>query len=443
MFLTSSHQLDPPTTKSEALIASHTLQRELGRNLVEDPILQKAVHIVKQFTRDNGGILYGGEAINALLPAEAKFYDAETQFPDLDIYFTQAKKQTERLAQLLHKSKVPYVKAKAGVHHGTYKISVDFHPIADLTELPKDVYDKLKTEAITVDGIFVASPDWLRMGLYKELMTPLNQPSRWPKIAPRLALLNRYRPFQVPNDCGRCRHVGEGYLFDDKDNPKEFCNIMNAVAEYVSTHKLVLFGATALNSFIRYSKQYRFFHGDKYPMLVKGSKSVSDFDVFTPNLNQDSKGLVRAIHKDARIAKNRITTRQVDGIDDLIPKRHAIRVDDEVIIELYEDNQCRGYLDGAIETDSGTVYNVRIASLPTMIGMWFTWLYTEPDLEEQHAKRCKLFCAIEFLLNHQSQFAGNPLSIFSLQCGGGKPATLRDKLRTIDDHGGRWSWSHT
>lgn len=424
--------LDLLTTQTEATKASQQLVDELGRTLVQDKVLQNAVNIVKEFIQNNEGILYGGFAINELSPDNAKFYNEETQFLDLDVYFTDAKKQTKRLAKLLHQRNIPSVKAKSSMHPGTYKIYVDFQPIVDITDLPAKVYEKLKCDStISKDGLLIASPDWLRMGLYKELMKPLNDQSRWPIIAPRLALLNRYAQFQLPKQChNSCMFDNNGR---QHQNPKEFKNIMNAIAEYVSKKKLILFGATAFNSFIQYSKVYRFFHLDSYPMRVSGLETVSDFDVFTHELARDTQGIKSVLHTDAHINKNRIHVKEIPGIADLVPKKTEIRVDNEVVIDLYEDHLCPGYIDGKIETDKGTTYDIRIASLPTMVVMWFTLLYTESNKENLHQKQCKIFCAIEFLLNHQSQFVKDP-------CRGSKPESIRSRFREIDSNNDKWSW---
>lgn len=445
MFLLQTNNgksLHPDIVKSEATTVSDDLEKELGKKLVQDPILQKSISIVKKFLQTHDAILYGGTALNYLLPKSAKFYNEKYHFPDFDVYMLNAQEQTKKLGNILHDAGIPHVRAKAGVHYGTYKLYVDFQQLVDITAIPKVVYDKLKGEALTIDNLLIAPPDWLRMGLYKELMLPLDAPSRWPKIAPRLALLNRYRPFHLPEECKNC----DTLMFDKNErthaNPEELHKIMNVVAEYISKQRLILFGATAFNSFVHYSKRYRFFQGDDYPLRVTGLKSVSDFDVFTPDLTRDTNGIKNTLHKDGGIAKNRITVRQVDELMDVVPKKNEISVDGEVIIDLYEDTMCPGYIDGEILKDDDTRYPVRLASLPTMIKMWFTWLYVEPDLAKQHQKRCKIFCAIEFLLNHQSQFVQDPFSIFSSKCGGGKPRSIRDKLREIHHRDQeRWKWS--
>lgn len=423
---------DQKTARTEAESISKTLNGVLDRQQVQDDIVQKAVDITKRFIADQGAVLYGGTAINYLLPPEARFYDEETDVPDFDAYLVHAKSKTKELGNLFHAAGLPSVHAKSALNPGTYKLSVDYVCLVDFTEVPQSVYDKLKQEAIEIhDGptrMLVASPDWLRMSMYKELMQPMGEPSRWPKIAPRLALLNRYRPFENPPDCECIVDSGRTH-----ENPAELRAVINAIANYVSERKLVLFGATAMNSFINSSKTYGFFYKDDFPMRVTGLSHVSDFDVFTVDLERDVRGLQQAL-RNAGVEESRIEVLEVDEVNGLIPKRSKVMVDDEVLIELYENKLCVGYLDGVIESNDGHEYRVRVASLPSMIKMWFTWLYAAPD-DVSTQQRCKVVCGIEFLLNHQSYFVDSPFSIFSKQCEG-NVTTKRQLLGTKKT----WNW---
>ena len=74
------------------------------------------------------------------------------------------------------------VEAKSGVHHGTFKVFVNFIPVADITYIPKELFKAIQREAIRVDGILYAPPDYLRMAMFLELSRPKGDVSRWEKF---------------------------------------------------------------------------------------------------------------------------------------------------------------------------------------------------------------------------------------------------------------------
>ena len=49
----------------------------------------------------------------------------------------------EKLANIYYKAGYQEVEAKSGIHTGTYKVYVNFIPIADITFLDKKIFDQL------------------------------------------------------------------------------------------------------------------------------------------------------------------------------------------------------------------------------------------------------------------------------------------------------------
>ena len=86
------------------------------------------------------------------------------------------------LADIYYNSGYEEVEAKAGVHHGTYKVFVNFIPIADITSISDTLYDSLKKDAISVANILYCPPNFLRMLMYLELSRPSGNISRWEKV---------------------------------------------------------------------------------------------------------------------------------------------------------------------------------------------------------------------------------------------------------------------
>ena len=105
-------------------------------------------------------------------------------------------KDAQKLADIYYKKGFTEVEAKSGVHSGTFKVFVNFIPVADITYLVPQLYKKLHKRAIMVGGIYYTPPNYLRMLMYLELSRPAGDVSRWEKVLKRLTLLNKHYPLR-------------------------------------------------------------------------------------------------------------------------------------------------------------------------------------------------------------------------------------------------------
>lgn len=117
----------------------------------------------------------------------------------ITIFSIQALEDAKELANVYYKNGFTDVEAKSGQHHGTYKVFVNFTPIADITYLPKEIFQSIKKESIRVGGILYAPPNYLRMGMFLELSRPAGDISRWEKVLKRITLLNKHYPLTTKN----------------------------------------------------------------------------------------------------------------------------------------------------------------------------------------------------------------------------------------------------
>ena len=88
-----------------------------------------------------------------------------------DIYFKKGNKEDE---------------AKSGMHPGTFKVFVNYIPVADITYLPPQLFKRLMDDSLSVNGIMYCSINYLRMSMYLELSRPQGDVSRWEKVLKRL-----------------------------------------------------------------------------------------------------------------------------------------------------------------------------------------------------------------------------------------------------------------
>ena len=102
----------------------------------------------------------------------------------------------KELANLFAKKGFHEVEAKTGIHHGTYKVFVNFIGIADITQCDTEVFANLKKESMNRNGIIYCPPNFLRMSMYLELSRPNGDITRWEKVLKRLTLLNKLYPLK-------------------------------------------------------------------------------------------------------------------------------------------------------------------------------------------------------------------------------------------------------
>ena len=153
---------------------------------------------VEDFLRRSKCICYGGTAINNILPVSDQFYDKNLEIPDYDFYSRDALKHAKDLADIYASLGWKDVEAKAGIHYGTFKVFVNYIPVADITQMDKELFNSIKKDALKVNGILYAPPNFLRMSMYLELSRPKGDVSRWEKVLRRLTLLNKNYPLENP-----------------------------------------------------------------------------------------------------------------------------------------------------------------------------------------------------------------------------------------------------
>ena len=123
------------------------------KNIANNEDVSKMIEILEKFLIRKKLICYGGTAINNILPKSAQFYNKEIEIPDYDFYSPNALDDAKELADIYYKAGYAEVEAKSGVHYGTFKVFVNFIPMADITYLHPDLFKTIKSEAITVARI--------------------------------------------------------------------------------------------------------------------------------------------------------------------------------------------------------------------------------------------------------------------------------------------------
>jgi hypothetical protein len=181
------------------------VEKRKGAAIIKDPKVQEIISIVEKFIADKKLVCYGGTAINNILPEDAQFYNKDIELPDYDFYSDKALDHAKELADIYYKAGYEDVEAKSGVHHGTYKVFVNFTGIADITQMEPALFKAISRDSIIKKGISYAPPDFLRMAMYLELSRPDGDVSRWEKVQKRLTLLNTHYPLKG-YDCDKIEY---------------------------------------------------------------------------------------------------------------------------------------------------------------------------------------------------------------------------------------------
>jgi hypothetical protein len=375
-------------------------KQESGKRIVSDEDVQKMIKIVEEFIMKKKLICYGGTAINNILPENARFYDKEAEIPDYDFFSSMAMNDAKELADIYYDNGYTNVEAKAGVHFGTYKVFVNFIPIADITQLPKQLFDSIKSDSIKRSGIHYTPPNYLRMSMYLELSRPDGDVSRWEKVLERLNLLNKYYPLKTSN----CTEIDFQRKMEIGMSEQE--KIYFITRDTFMDEGVVFFGGYASGL---YSKQVN--NADKREL-----QKIPDFDVLSEDLEKTALILKEQLEDNG--IKN-IKMKRNDAIGEVIPENIEISVGrDDIIAVIHKPIACHSY--NEINMNDRLV---KIATIDTIMSLYLSFVYGDKKLHD-----IRLLCMADYLFNIQEKNKLKQKGIlkrFTNQCYG-KQTTIED-----------------
>lgn len=369
-----------------------------GAKIANSPDVQRIIEILEDFLVKKRLICYGGTAINNILPKDSQFYDRDVEVPDYDFFSPNAIKDARELANVYYFAGYEEVEAKAGVHVGTYKVYVNFLPIADITELHPKLYERLIPETINIAGIRYAPPNYLRMSMYLELSRPNGDVSRWEKVLKRINLLNRNFPLTATN----CDTIDFQRGMDIKGNKDEEESIYYLVRDSFIDQNVVFLGGygTAL-----YSK---YIENEKKHQVA----NIPDFDVLSETPEKCAM-IVRDKLMENGYKKIRIV--QHTSLGEVIPAHVEISVNGDIIALIYKPIACHGY--NKIEI-SGKL--VMVATIDTMLSFYLAFLYADKTYFDKDRMLCMASYLFEAQKTNNLEQKGL-LKRFSLECYGKQP----------------------
>lgn len=367
-------------------------EEQQGQKTANSPEVKRIITIVENFLKLKQLIAYGGTAINSILPKQDQFYNYNIEIPDYDFYSPDALNNAKELVDMYVKNGFQEVEAKSGQHHGTYKVYVNFIPVADITFIPKELFNAIKKDAIRVGGILYAPPNLLRMGMYLELSRPNGDVSRWEKVLKRLVLLNKHYPLKG-NECDKIEFQRT------MSNEEEGNKIYDVVQHTLMDQGVVFFGGYALSLYSNYMPKN----------LQRKLKKTPDFDVLSeePLLTAE---IVKERLADINVKNVKIIKRPKLG--EIIAPHYEIKVDKDTVAFIYQPISCHSY---NIIKEEG--YEVKIATIDTMLNFWLAFLYSNRPYYDKE----RILCMANFLFDVQEKnrlAQKGLLKRFSINCIG-------------------------
>jgi hypothetical protein len=369
-------------------------EEKIGKRIVNSEDVQNIIKIVEDFIKKKNLICYGGTAINNILPVEDQFYNKDAEVPDYDFFSPNALDDAKDLADIYYKLGFTDVEAKAGQHHGTFKVYVNYIPVADITQLPKEIYNSLKKEGVRVAGILYAPPNFLRMSMYLELSRPVGDTTRWEKVLKRLTLLNKNYPLSKVN----CEKVD---FQREMTNKEQQDVIYTTVQNTLINQGVVFFGGFAISLYSRYMPK----------KLQHKLEKIADFDVLS-NEPKTTAEIVKERLKDIGIQNVKIVEKK--SVGDIVPEHYEIKVGTDTVAFIYKPTACHSY--NIIDING---QKVKIATIDTMLSFYLAFLYADRPYYNQFLER--ILCMSKFLFEVQQKNRLEQkglLKRFSIMCYG-------------------------
>lgn len=353
--------------------ASELAQSKIDYASAHEDNIIRAIDVVEEFLRKKHRLCYGGQAINAHLPAKYKFYDPEFSIPDYDFFTPNHDSDITTLVKDLKKAGFTEISVREGMHDGTIKVYVDYIPVADMTLIDSKLYRILSKREYRTDGISYLDANSLRMLMYLELSRPRGEVSRWPKVYERLLLFNEFVPVKK---CKIGHPFRSGFTLTQQE--------ANYTLAFIIENKRIFAGADLLDFYktaLHTKKEdTEWILSSKKPIIFFSSDVDSDSKIlreeFNFLINQSKKSTntdkTDKSDKTDKTDKTRVTIKTYSsrGVD-LIPSMKVITRGKKSLVFIIDQTACSSYFNIPIDNNENKNKIMRIASMDTLITLYF------------------------------------------------------------------------
>ena len=406
------------------------IESRSGKKVAQSPEVKKIIGCVERFLREKKLVCYGGTAINSILPEKYRFYNNDIEVPDYDFYSPNALEDSKELADIFFKMGYNEVEAKSGSHPGTFKVFVNFMPVADITHMDIALFSVLAAKSYIKHGIRYAPTNFLRMAMYLELSRPEGDVSRWEKVLKRLTLLNKVYPMKLIN-CSRLEmemrnrdNMNEPNLTKSKSKTKsKFNSSSKSKFNYKHVDKKIydITQKVLMNSSVVFIGGFADILYSKY--LPKNDRhklsKQPEFDVLSNNPEELAK-LIKLTLKTNGFEN--ITIEKMPPIGEIILDHYKVAVDSNIVALIYKPTACHSY--NTIKLNNQII---KVASIDTMLMFYLAFSYAK----RYYYNRDRLLClaGILFYIQHKNRLSQSGLlKRFGSSCYG-KQETMESLRR--------------
>lgn len=406
--------LNKPSVKMQIKLLESIVEQAEKRidfTLANDEAILKAIDCVERFLRKKRRVCYGGQAINALLSKERKFYDEKYMIPDYDFFSPSMEDDVEELIKDLEKEGFTDISKKLSVHDGTIKVYVNYIPIADCSQMNADMFKIVQKRAKSVDGILYCDADILRMFMFLELSRPRGEVARWKKVFERLTLLNNEYPV---------RGCSEDIIVNDNIGS----NIRTALLNYCIKKKSVMVGPEFIENLER----------DKGATSLSGLANRGGSLMFlsaTPMI--DAENIKYIVQNSGK--RGQIFIHEFKSPSDHVYNYVTVKQGNNLIAMIFEEDSCHAYT--ILKVDN---LELRVGTPDLMLHLYYTLsIFGKKTSYFQTPIDCliaKLFTVSEKARSHPSKF----IPAFGLRCSGhqqGIATLLRLKAERYEKKGNK------
>lgn len=405
--------------------ASELAQAKTDYVSAHDDNVIRAIDVVEEFLRKQHRLCYGGQAINAHLPAKYKFYDPDYSIPDYDFFTPNQTRDISVLVRMLKKAGFTEISAREGMHEGTIKIYVDYVPVADMTAIDPKLYKILSKREYRINGISYLDANTLRMLMYLELSRPRGEVSRWDKVFERLSLFNEFVPVQ---QCHIAKDAFKGGLTTEQTK---------FILDFIIQKKRIFAGGDLLSFYgdaIRRKKQHtHWILGSKKPILFFSD----DSDIDSKKIREEFTIMLKAERTSSKTSGEdnattpiTIKTLSSKGVD-IIPSLKIVTQGNKALVIIIDQTACHAYFNVPLR-DQGKI--IRIASLDTLITLYFGLGLLDSSYFDMGSMECLANKLVEISIKARKDIDKFPFPFISIKCAGHQtslPSLIREKVRRI------------
>ena len=339
-------------------------------------------------------LLYGGTAINELLPEKLKFYKPAT-LPDIDVFCTDGEVLAEKLVKHFQSKGYSDISTNRveALHPGTHKVFVESLQVADISTISVKAFNRLRKNSVRApsSGIRIVDPQFLRFALHLIMAKgDADSVHRWEKALPRMAAFYTAYP---PKPCHLTKDA-RGHSSDTlpvAPKSKVPPALTAAIYDTLKNRDYVLFGMHEIELLLDSELKSRVTEAS-IQMLVQ-SKDVGAV----------ARDIVSEIETFDESFAGTIKVSPVYPEDEFLPRHVFITYKGERFAAIYNTNTCVSYV---------THKGLRIASIHTIMRMYLAMLLSPYPHFDKYNK------SMECLVN--------TLSILRLRMRGTKKKLFED-----------------